>query len=194
VKQVFKDWSRANISVILKGIKVKRLSKPEYYKVLSWDARFQAIAEQKNESASYAVANNENLCITPKDTGEERSTIWRASRNINMCVIPMKPVILSISCLAYGVRNNSMGVFRDPHKLIKSQQGLYSNKRIHANIQTHSYASTKATYRIKNFSTEAASTKEPLVTEVYDSMIGEFKSNENSIHIVVKKISYSEIC
>jgi hypothetical protein len=110
-----------------------------------------------------------------------------------MYVIPMKPVILLINGLGYGVRNNNIGVICDPHKLIKSQQGLYSNKRIHANIQTHSYASTKATYSIKFFSTEAASTKEPLVKEVNDNMIGEFKSNENSTQITVKKISYSEI-
>jgi retron-type reverse transcriptase len=194
VKQTFKNWSMANIPVILKSIKVKRASEPEHNKVLSLDARFPTIVEQKNESASSVVANNENLCITLKDTGEERLTIWRAPRNINMYVIPMKPVILSINGLAYGVRKNSVGVVRDPHKLIKSQQGLYSNKRIHASIQTHSYASTKTTYRIKFFSTEAASTKEPLITEVNDNMIGEFKSTENSTHITVKKISYSEIC
>lgn len=75
VKQAFKDWSMANISVIFNGIKVKWASKPEYNKVLSLDARFQTIAEQKNESASYVDANNENLCITPKNTGEECSTI-----------------------------------------------------------------------------------------------------------------------
>jgi hypothetical protein len=189
VKQVCKDWSMANISVIFKSIKVKRARYPEYNKVLSLDARFHIVAEQKNELASYVVANNENLCITPKDTGEERLTIWRASRNINMYVISMKPVILSINGLAYGVRNNSIRVIRGPYKLIKSQQGLDSNKRIDANIQIHSYASTKATYRIKFFSTEAASIKEPLVTKVNDNMIGEFKSNENSIPITVKNKS-----
>jgi hypothetical protein len=74
----------SNISVILKSIKVKRVRKPEYNRVLSLDARFQIISEQKNESASYVAASNENLCITLKSIGEERSTIWRASRNINM--------------------------------------------------------------------------------------------------------------
>jgi hypothetical protein len=75
-----------------------------------------------------------------------------------------------------GLRSEkyTIGVIRDPRKLIKSQQGLYSNNRIHANIQTHSYASTKATYRIKFFSMETASIKEPLVTEVNDNTIGEF--------------------
>jgi hypothetical protein len=34
---------------------------------------------------------------------------------------------------------------------------------------------------------ETASTKEPLVTEVNNDMIGEFKSNENSTQITVKK-------
>lgn len=85
VKQAFRDWSMSNISVILKGIKVKRARKPEYNKVLPLDARLQIIAEQKNESANYVVANNENLCITPKNRGEERSIIWRALKNINMC-------------------------------------------------------------------------------------------------------------
>lgn len=75
-----------------------------------------------------------------------------------------------------------------------SQQGLYSDKRIHVNIQTHSYATTKATYRIKSFSTEAASRKEPLVTEVNNNKIGKLKSSEISTHMIVKKISYSEIC
>jgi hypothetical protein len=56
----------ANISVILKSIQVKRGSKPKYNRVLSLDARFLNIAEQKNESASYVVANNENLCIMLK--------------------------------------------------------------------------------------------------------------------------------
>jgi hypothetical protein len=80
------------------------------------------------------------------------------------------------------------------HKLTNSQQGLYSNKGIHVNIQIHSYASTKAAYGIKFFSMKAASTKEPLVTEVNGSMRGELKSNENSTYITVKKISYSKIC
>jgi hypothetical protein len=93
-----------------------------------------------------------------KDTGEERSTTWRASRNINMCVISMKPVIFSINGLAYGVRNNSIGVIRDPRKLIKSQQGLYSNKRIHQNKLTATRV-LRQWYRIKFFSMEAASRK-----------------------------------
>ena len=194
VKQAFKDQSMSNVSIILKSIKVKWAREPEYNKVLSSDVRIQIISGQKNESASYAVTNNENLCITLKNTGEERSTIWRASRNINIYIIPVKPMILSITGLAYGVRNNSIEVIRNPYKLIMSQQGLYSNKRIHTNIQTHSYASTKATYRIKFFSTEAASTKEPLVTKVNNNKIGGFKSSEISTHITVKKISYSEIC
>jgi hypothetical protein len=66
VKRAFKDWSMANISVILKGIKVKRARYPEYNKVLLLDARFLGLTEQKNELASYVVANNENLCITSK--------------------------------------------------------------------------------------------------------------------------------
>ena len=133
----------SNVSAILKSIKVKWARKPKYNRVLSLDVRIQIISKQKNESASYVVANNENLCITLKDTGEERSTLWRASRNINIYIIPMKLVILSINGLAYGVRNNSIGVIRNPYKLTMSQQGLYSNKKIHANIQTHSYENTK---------------------------------------------------
>jgi hypothetical protein len=111
-----------------------------------------------------------------------------------MCAISLKPVILSINGLAYGVRKNSTGVIRDPHKLINSQERLYSNKKIHANIQTYSYASTKATYRVQFFSMEAASAKEPLVTEVNGNMIREFKSNDNLAYITVKKISYLKIC
>jgi hypothetical protein len=43
--------------------------------------------------------------------------------------------------------------------------------------------STKRTYRAKFFLTEATSTKEPLLREVHNNRIGEFKSNENSIDI-----------
>jgi hypothetical protein len=36
----------------------------------------------------------------------------------------MKPGILSVNSLAYGVRNNSIGVIRDPHMFIRGQQGV----------------------------------------------------------------------
>lgn len=100
----------ATVSVLLKSIKVKWAKKPEYNKVLSSDVRIQIISEQKSESASYVVINNKNLCITLKDTGKKRSTIWRASRSIHVYAILMKSLIPPINGLAYGVRNNSIGV------------------------------------------------------------------------------------
>lgn len=192
VKQAFRDWSMSNTRLILKGIGVKWARKPKYNKVLSLDARIQIISERKNESASYIVTNNENLRITPKDTinSRKRSTIWRVSRNVY--IIPIKPLVSSINSLTYGVRNNDIGVIRNPYKFFYSKQGLYSNEKINLHKKTHSYAGTKATYRIKFFSTEAAGTKEPLVTGVNN--IGELKSSEISTHMTVKKISYSEIC
>jgi len=161
--------------------------------VLSLDARILIISKRKNEPTSYVVANNENLRITPKNTisCRKRSTIWMVSRNIYN--ISIKPVIFLFTDLTYGVRSNGIRVTRDPKKFIFNKWGLYSNKRIHLYYKTHSSVSTKATDRIKFFSTESASTKEPLETEVVNT-IGEFKSSEPSTHITVKKISYSEIC
>ena len=192
MKEVFMNRSMVDASLILKGIGVKWARKPEYKKVFSLDARIQIISKRKNEPASYVVANNENLRITLKDTisCRKRSTIWMVSRNIYN--IPIKLVMSFFTGLAYGVRSNGTRVIRDPKKFIFNKWGLYSNKRIHLYYKTHSNVSTKATDRIKLFSTESASTKEPLETEVNN--IGESKSSEPSTHMTVKKISYSEIC
>lgn len=82
--------------------------------------------------------------------------------------------------LIYGVRSNSIGVIRD------------LNKRIRLGYKTHSYVSTKATDRVQFFSTETASTKEPLEIEV--NTIEESKSSGTFTRLNVKKISYLEMC
>lgn len=176
MKQAFRDWSMSNTNLILKGIKVKWARKLEYNKILSLDARIQIVSKRKNKPASYVVTNNENLCITPKNilNTTKRSTIWMASRN--KFTVSIKPWMFSIGGLAYGVRNNVVRVIRNPYKFAINKRGLYSSEKIYLHKKTHSYASTK----------------EPLVTEVNN--IGEYKSSENSTHMTVKKISYSEIC
>lgn len=191
-REVFLDRSMVDASLILKGIEVKWASEPEYKKVFSLDGRIQIISNQKNEPTSYVVTNNENLRITPRNkiNCRNRLTIWMALRNIYN--ISIKPMMFLFIGLAYGVRSNRIGVIRGQNKFIYNKWGTCSNKKIHLYYTTHSNVSTQATDRVQFFSTESASTKEPLKTEV--NTVGESKKKEIYTHMTVKRISYSEIC
>jgi len=195
MNKVFRDVSMPSSQIHL-DIKVCWVSETECNKALSNNGMTQTISYQNTKLSMQLSTRQENPQTESliDSNGKRRTTTWRATSN-NFVIKETIPSTRGFSS-AYGAGSNVSNIRRLCHF-----SRLYSSKLLKPNYSTRSFTGVVDTSLTKEVNAEVSylpvvyknNTKKPQVTEVILN-IEVSKNKEQSTHISVKKVLYSEIC